>query len=1133
VKRSPSILLVFSAVFLALVLTSGVSPIGAEVGAAAGAGGAASGGGATPDVYVAANNSFVITVPNLSKVAVGNPAAVLANVISTTEVLVQGSASVTNRGDGLVNFATSNVYVWSGEKRYVYRVIVVETSDTSLPYGVTRMVVEPNKVLVYGRTADLTRTDREVRGMFEALNVKYELHMTEVSLTEAVQEYVNVDRARVEEAVSRGEILVGMTLDDVQRSQGGTMPPIYHTIVTDTRIIDLYQLPNYRLGVTSGVVASVEPRTRLPEALSREAIQHGIVMEDMTESEMLRALGQPGTPPTVREEAGRLLTEYSFPNLRVRTSDGRVVGMTSQIPIRTAPDVAGSPLELGEYVYRDALGRPIRAFTGRMYRLQYISGDEFKSRLDEYEEEARVDLNYYFGYGTDGLVGIIADATAADIVGGLVTMFDRPIPRRPYELTMLNYRRQAYDPIRRATVDVECNFTSARFSKDVSLERRYEVYEELQEISDLVPGRLVATQVTLKNDIIAISGESGPVSVVRTNLRDLVPAIIGKDYADAVRAGKLLPGMTRAQVEQVVGVKLEGSSQPYQLPDGHLGWNHDLGNRVVIMSEDILVEAISYPGPDDVRNALQKRRLVPYMLRADVERILNETARQTTKLDDGREAVDYNFGKAVYWTNRLISMNGVAGSEMQRLGISVQVPDEDNFEFQQLTPEEQQLVMQRGTVMRGMTERDVARVVGQAPFAIKPGAMPNEKLYTYADYEVVFRDGIAWKVSSIGAGNPRIIALKSRRASEILSLISSTFPDSYQHTVTADSVSNRLIVRAADVRFLEIERFAKAMDQQEIPQVLIEAKFVEINRDAVKNLGVQWGLSAQSDAGNQPFAGFGGSNSRTDPNTQPSAGVRSGNGANFPLAGSTDAGILLGMFGGSGFSLGGLRYTNVDVMIAALESSGDAEVLSSPRIVTLNNQPAELRSIETVYDVTTTQTIDALTGLTTFATRTTPKDVGIELNCNPTIGQDGIISLSLDARVSRVARVQNYGVGTNVIIINETTERTSQSRVMVRSGTPLVIGGLSSRDSRRNTQKVPFLGDLPFIGHIFRSERNDATDVDLLIFLTARIVPPDGTISSVDRALAQPRAMIPNPSPTTTLPAGAAAPGAATSTAAN
>jgi Flp pilus assembly secretin CpaC len=1119
-KRSFALAFVFFAVCLALVLTSGASPIAAQAT-----------GASTPDVYVAASNSFVITVPNLTKVAVGNPSAVLANVISTTEVLVQGSASVTNQGDGLVNFATSNVYVWSGEKRYVYRVIVIETADTSLPYGVTRMVVEPNKVLVYGRTADLSRTERGVRDLFESLSVKYELHLTEVSLTEAMQEYVNVDRSRVEDAISRGEVIQGMTLDDLRRSQGGTLPPIYESTTSENRIYDYYLLPNYRVGVTGGVVAVAERRSRVPETVRQAALSAGIVLEDMTETDITVALGPPPQPPTVISEGQNLIREYVYPTLRVQVMDGRVTSVTTIHPV-VPSNVVLEPVNLGTFRLPNGA-----LLMGRAYRLQYVSGADVRAEVERLATTWNTARPYSIGYSVDGLFAVFADSTTVGVIDNMITILDRPMVKAPISIQQTEYvipAGRSWDAQFGAWQDIparQVGFLIARFNSTITTERREQIANELQRSIATLPVIPFAQPLSLNLDgaTMTITGVPEQVNILRNILEGMVPDLVGRDITSAVADGRLLSGMTRQQVETARNVTIGSEGRQVTTADGNLAWMHDLGDRAVVLSEDVLVDEIMYPGPDQVRNALAKKHLVPMMLRSDVEKVLGETARQITRQPDGTELVTYNFGEASYWRNRLETLNGVSGSEIQRLGISVRVPDAEDLEFQQLTSEEQQIMMTRGIVMRGMTERDVARTLASSPFNIRPGSSPSEKVYTYGDYEVVFRDGIARRVTSTGSGSPRIIALKSRRASEILNLIVTTFPTSDEVTINSDSISNRLIVRAPDDRFLEIERFAKAMDQQEIPQVLIEAKFVEVNRNIVRQLGVQWGLSGQSDAGNQPFAGFGSSNSRTDANNQPSGNVRTGSvaGGNQTIpvsSGTADGGLLLGMLGGSGFSLGGLRYTNVDVMIAALESAGDAEVLSSPRIVTLNNQEALIKSVTTVQDIIITVERNELGQPISTTTEfqnpvgTINGEVGVQLTVTPNIGADGIITMRLEPYVTRVDNVVTTGDGSQY---NQIGIRQSTSSVMVRSGTPLVIGGLSSRNKVSNQEKIPFLGSIPIIGHLFRSERKLGQDIELLIFLTARIVPPDGTVSSIDRALMQPRSMIPNPAPTTTLPAGA------------
>jgi len=1068
-----------------------------------------------PDVYVAANNSFVITVPNLTKVAVGDPRAVSASVVSPTEVLIQGSSSV-SKPDGKLNFATSNVFVWSGDRRYVYRVVVIENDESaSYPYGVDRIDVEPNRIIFRGASNNVDRTKAECRIMCESLGLKYEIKVEALQFVGAMTAAAGVSREVIDDAVKRNLVVVGMTLDDLKHSRG-ELPPPYRSDASTSGVIDYYNLEDVIVGVMNGIVIEADKLNSISEELIQTAKENSLIMAGMTDSQVFSILGQPPVSPIVKEENKTIVREYAYPTMRVITRDGIVESVSSNHPLIPS-SITPQKIDLGTTV--SATGQTL---VMRAYRLQYISGADLEKNLSLLSKAWGTSIGFTTGYTTDGLFAIVSDTATISIVDGLVILWDRPMTQAPIAIQETKYtipEGRQWDGIARVWQVIparEVGFLMARFNNSVSEARRKNVADEINRSISTLPVIPFASPLSmnLSGATLTVTGVPEQVSIIKNILEGMIPDIIGKDLNSAVAQGILLPGMTKQQIEAARGVKLDAGRR-VELSNGSIGWLYELGDRAVLLNEDILSEERMYPAGDAVRNAKSEKKLIRYLLRSDVESILGQTPKRITRREDGITVVNYDFGEALYWNDRLESMNGLAGSEMQRLGISVSVPSTDGVDFQLLTPEEQQTVIRRGVVMTGMTERDVARVVGQAPFNIKPGTLPNEKIYVYSDYEVTFSDGIASKVTSIGEGTPRIIALRSRRASDMVSLILSSFSNMSEVGLTADTVSNRLIVRATNDKFIEIERFSKAMDQQEVPQVLIEAKFVEMNRQAAKQLGVEWGLSTQADGGNKPFVGFGGSSSRTDAQTQPAAGVVTGTtgsgGTNQTISLGGDAGMLLGMFGGNGFSFGGLRYANVDVMVSALESRGDAEVLSSPRIVTLNNQNASLKSIETVYDVTTTQTIDPLTGLTTFSTTTSPKDVGIELKVNPTIGQDGVISLDIDATVSRVVRTHNYGVGSNVIIINETSERNSKSRVMVRTGTPLVIGGLSSRDSTRTEQKVPFFGNIPILGNLFKSQSKVGTDVDLLIFLTARIAPPDGTISSLDQVLSAPRPQIQNP----------------------
>lgn len=1101
-----------------------------------------------PDVYVQAGNSFVITVPNLTRVAVGNPDVVTANVVSPTEVMIQGNPgpeSVRGQAEMIRNvfgsiggiagtdpntgqpfaidpsraaaatppsaapyLATSEVFVWSGQKRYVYRVVVVEVSAAALPYGVSRMVVEPNKIIFYGLDINRTTTEADLQ-RFRALGLKYELRLSPITVTDVSAAFVELDTRTVERAVSEGRVIPGMTLREVERARG-LLPERLTTELRDRVVIDVYRFPDYDVLVYEGRVIEVDrrgipERTSDQQALVEAAIDSGIVVPGMTVSEMIRTLGVPPSAPTVvPTPAGRIRTIYVYPSARVifeGFADQEPVvidvqSLTSPIP----PVDRRPPVELGQA----ALGGD--TLIARAFEMKFFTGADLARVLEDIEEDDPSILNYRIIYsGTEGKFLIYADPSTMHFIENLLRVFDAPTADEGITIEVTEFTIPAQivlsgigEPAR------QIGFLMAKFGPSISAERRAAIADELRQAIALVPviPRGIPLALTSEGNFITVTGAPEQVRLVENLLREMIPRTAGIDVEAAIRQGVIMTGMTRAQVEAALGRRLGNITPLRTFQDGALTVSYDLGDRLLRFREDILVEEISYPAADQRRNAIEEKRLIPYLARADVELIIGEQAMRVTERPDGMTEVRYDFGDAVYYNGRLVQFNNLSGSEAARRGIAVAVPFEAGREFDLLTTEERVAIMRGGGVMTGMTERDVARVLGESPFSIRPGATPNEKVYVYTDHEITFRDGIAVNIRQTGEGAPRIIAVKSRAAQDIAALIRTAYSDVDGLEVTVDEPSNRLVIRAPAERFAEIERFAKTMDQQTVQQVLIEAKFVEVNRAAVKNLGIDWGLSTVADNGvNRPFAGVGGA----------PATVTSGR--PITLAGG---GLLLGMLGGNGFNLSGLNYTNVDVVIDALETSRDADVLSSPRILTLNNQNAVLRNRDILYNVTTTTTTAGNPPVTTTGTTFTEVPVGITLDVTPTIGQDGIITLDLNAEVSRLAnRRTDLGPG---IVVNEIATRTSQSRVMVRSGTPLVIGGLSSRSENRNDAKVPGLGNLPLVGWIFGSQKDRSrTDVDLLIFLTARIVPADGTLSPVDAMTERPRPHIPNPPPRTTL----------------
>lgn len=1076
-------------------------------------------GGSIPEVYVEVGNSFIVTVPNLTKVAIGDPRNFSATVVSPTEVLVQATP-VLGSANGIVDFASGDLYVWSGSRRYVYRVVVIEATDAEFlrTNGMARLAVEPDKLLVWmyldesANTGAIERTNAGLISL-KALGLKYEVRIMRVAsgMTSG-----GLDSATVSQAISRQTVLEGMTTAELEQSLGA-LPVVFRTVVSDTSVIDYYAYPNHVVGVSNGYVVRVNALDQIPELILRDAIANHIPMIGMTEAQLVEALGPPRSEPVARLENGVIQRDFVYPERTVTVALGRVTDVVSSNPV--LPTEARP-----EYQRLGSIVDPMYGvIDGRSYRLNYLSGSELEAHVTQLLASLRRAAAYSRGSTTEGLYTIYADTTVLGMVDNLARILDRPDQKVPIEIVRTQYN------IGETTV---AGFLVARFAPSLGAERIEAAADALRHaVRSLpaVPG--MPANITVTGRTLAMSGVPQQVTFVDSMLARLIPDLVGQEIASAIRAGEVMIGMTRRQVEASLGVRLDNArGRRHTNGTGQVSTDFFVSDRMLTFSEDLLIDQVRYPNEDRVRNAIADKKILSLMSRSDVERILGETARRSTRLTDGSNEFEYGFGKAVYWNDRLLRMSDLYGSEIARRGITVLASFNSEQEFQLLSADEQQAVIRRGTVMKGMSERDVQRTTGEAPYSIRAGTLANERVHMYSNFIVNFRDGLAVHIAPTTSGAPRILALKSRRAEDVASMIRSSFASSNQMSITADTVSNRLIIRATSDEYSDVERFALALDQQEIPQVLIEARFVQMSRSAARQLGVQWGLSTQADGGNRPFAGFAGTNSRTDVANQPTTNITTGvngeAGTTQTINQAGDGGLILGLLGGNGLSFSGLRYTNVDVMIAAMESKGDVDVLSSPRIATVNGQQARLEAINRVYDITTTQTINPQTGQTTFSVVPTERPVGITLDVTPTIGQDGIITMDIEANSSNVTGPPlNFSAGGNVIIINQIAERNSRTRVMVRSGTPLVMGGLATRTNSNDDRRVPGLGSLPIIGRLFRAESRSRQDDDLLIFLTARVVPPEGTINAIDRVTSGVRTEIPNPTPSYAVPAtsGAAA----------
>ena len=263
-------------------------------------------------------------------------------------------------------------------------------------------------------------------------------------------------------------------------------------------------------------------------------------------------------------------------------------------------------------------------------------------------------------------------------------------------------------------------------------------------------------------------------------------------------------------------------------------------------------------------------------------------------------------------------------------------------------------------------------------------------------------------------------------------------------TIRGDDKSNSVLVSASPRYMDRIKALIHELDIDP-PQVLIQVLIAEVTLDGGVDWGVDWTKTTGSIQVDAPFAAF------------PAA------------VASTLPGLALGM-------------GNFQVVLQALESQGRLHLLSNPSIMAANNETANLNVGEIVYVPVGATTFD--TGLTSVPLE--EKEVGVILNVTPSINPDGFVRMKVEPTLSKLSKDTDKpakDVETPRII-----QRTASTTVTVRDGQTIVIGGLIDESYDYREDKVPFLGDIPLIGLLFRSEYEKLVRTELVIVLTPHVV---------------------------------------------
>ena len=283
-------------------------------------------------------------------------------------------------------------------------------------------------------------------------------------------------------------------------------------------------------------------------------------------------------------------------------------------------------------------------------------------------------------------------------------------------------------------------------------------------------------------------------------------------------------------------------------------------------------------------------------------------------------------------------------------------------------------------------------------------------------------------------------------------------------SITVDDRTNSIIAYQTQSRLDELRRIITQLDVA-VRQVMIEARIVEANVDYDKALGVNWRGASVGDT-SYIFSGRGGNRvaapgfGQNVPNVQNPA-PSLGNFVDLGAAGAT-----------SGFGIGFITdNTILDLELSAMEKTGNGEVVSQPKVVTADKETAKiLKGTEIPYQEASSS----------GATSTSFKEAALSLEVTPQITPDN--SILLEVKVTKDAPLVAV-TGVPAIDKNEVN-----AKVLVNDGETIVIGGVFSNTQSRSVDKVPFMGDLPYIGRLFRRDVVRDTKSELLIFITPRIM---------------------------------------------
>ncbi|OZI78446.1 type II secretion system secretin GspD [Bordetella genomosp. 2] len=289
-------------------------------------------------------------------------------------------------------------------------------------------------------------------------------------------------------------------------------------------------------------------------------------------------------------------------------------------------------------------------------------------------------------------------------------------------------------------------------------------------------------------------------------------------------------------------------------------------------------------------------------------------------------------------------------------------------------------------------------------------------------------------------------------------------------TVQADPATNTLIISAPEPLYRSLREVIDQLDQRRA-QVLVESLIVEVSQEKAAEFGIQW----MTGAGSLDGSGFvGGTNLG-------GSGIGSA-GTGATTLDALGRGLTLGLVKGTVDALGN-QVINLNVLARALQNSGEANILSTPNLLTLDNEPASILVGKTVPFVTGQYVTSGSAGSNNPFQTIEREDIGLKLNIRPQISEGGAVKLDIYQEVSSIDEASSSET-TGLV----TNKRAIDTSVLVDDGQIIVLGGLLEDSVSTSTNAVPGLSSIPVLGALFRYDTRRRTKSNLMVFLRPYVV---------------------------------------------